>query len=88
MSPEQWQKLSKEEKIEKIDHLLEEEIRPFIAEHGGGVDVIDLVNDKEVIISYEGACRNCPGAIGGTLSFIQQALQENLSSDLFVTPKM
>ena len=80
-----WKQLSQDEKIKLVDTILEIHVRPMIASHGGGVQVLD-VKDNEVMISYQGACAGCWAATSSTLSFIDETLKTNIDKDIFVTP--
>ena len=61
-------------------------MRPYIALDAGGVEVINLLEDKEVIIAYQGSCTSCYSAIGTTLSYIQQVLRAKVHPSLVVVP--
>jgi len=83
-----WESLVKKEKLKVIEEVLDEQIRPYIELDEGGVEVLDLVNDKELLIAYQGACTTCYSAVGTTLSSIQQILQSNIHPTLTVIPNM
>lgn len=83
-----WDKLEKKEKLAVIEDVLGREIRPYVEMDGGGVEVLDLVNDRELIIAYQGACTSCFSATGATLSYIQQTVQALISPDIVVVPNM
>ncbi len=83
-----WNELGKEERIAVIEKVLDKDIRPFVALDGGGVEVIDLKDGRELVISYKGACAHCFAATGATLSYIHQILKAKVSSDLVVTPQL
>ncbi|NGX31417.1 MAG: hypothetical protein K940chlam8_00785 [Chlamydiae bacterium] len=75
------------EKIQYIEHVIEEDIRPYIELDSGGVEVMDLKGNI-VKIQYSGNCLSCPSAIGGTLSYIQETLQSKIHPDLIVEPDL
>jgi NifU-like protein len=75
-------------KIALIEEVLNQDIRPYIALDGGGVEVVDLKDNKELIITYQGNCTSCFSAIGATLSYIQQMIQAKVHPDLVVVPDM
>lgn len=75
-------------KLAAIEEVLDREVRPYIALDAGGVEVIGLVNDREIIIAYQGSCTSCYSSIGTTLSFIQQMLKAKVHPDLIVTPNI
>ena len=83
-----WKELPLKDKIAVIDHVLSQEVRPFIELDAGGVEVINLINDREVIISYQGSCTSCYSATGATLSYIQQVLRAKVHPDLEVIPNL
>lgn len=81
-----WDVLPLKEKLGLIEKVLDEDVRPYIALDAGGVAVLNLIDDREVIISYQGACTSCYSSIGTTLSYIQQILRNKVSPNLTVTP--
>ena len=85
MHPE-WGSLKHDERLALIRAVVEAEIAHFLHQDGGGVQIIDLVNDSEVLISYTGACASCHMALFGTLSFIQQVLTTKVHSSLLARP--
>jgi NifU-like protein len=83
----EWMELTKEKKLQVIEELFTEEIRPYIELDQGGVKILDLVNDRELHIAYEGACVTCYSSVGTTLSSIQGILQERVHPTLQVVPQ-
>ncbi|MBI3212075.1 MAG: NifU family protein [Simkania negevensis] len=83
-----WGVLNKEEKIEMIKTLIKEEIQPYIELDAGGLEVLDLKHDTEVLIAYQGACVSCPSSTGATLDAIQHILQTKIHSALVVKPDL
>lgn len=81
-----WLDLPLKKKIEVIEQVLDQDVRPYIALDAGGVHVINLINDKEVVITYSGSCTSCYSSIGTTLSYIQQILRNKVNSGLVVVP--
>jgi len=78
--------LSLEKKLAVIEQVLDSDVRPYIALDAGGVSVLNLLEGKEVVISYSGACTSCYSSVGATLSYIQQTLQRKVHPGLTVTP--
>ncbi len=74
---------SDERKAEIIEAMLDHSIRPALANDGGGISLIGVEGDT-VKIHYQGACGSCPSASAGTLQYIENFLQETLSSTLKV----
>lgn len=83
-----WKTLSREQKLSVIETVLNEDVRPYIELDAGGIEVLDLVNDHELLIAYQGACTSCHSSIGATLTTIQQILQAKVSSELKVVPNL
>ncbi len=75
--------LPDEEKKAVIDSLLDEIIRPALANDGGGLELIS-VEGNEVRVKYQGACGSCPSSTEGTLTAIQRALQGYLDPNIAV----
>jgi len=78
--------LSLKEKINVIENVLDSDVRPYIALDAGGVTVLNFINDREVIISYQGTCTSCYSSVGTTLSYIQETLRRRVHPDLIVIP--
>lgn len=76
LSPEDQQRL------ETINMLLEEEVRPYLQNDGGDLHVLGLEGNK-LSVHYQGACGTCPSSISGTLRGIQNMLR-SVEPDLVV----
>jgi NifU-like protein len=83
-----WKELAYAQKIAVIEQVLNEEVRPYVELDEGGIEVQELVNDRELKIAYQGACTSCFSSIGATLSSIQQIIQTKVHPDLIVVPNM
>jgi NifU-like protein len=81
-----WELLTKEQKLDVIEEVIAADIRPYIELDAGGIQLLDFVNDKELIIAYQGACTSCHSATGATLNAIQGILRAKLSPDIVVVP--
>lgn len=81
-----WNLLSREQKIAVIEEVIATEIRPYIELDAGGVQIVDLINDRELIIAYEGACTSCHSATGATLNAIQEILRAKIDKNLLIVP--
>ena len=62
------------ERLDRINDLLDEEIRPFLQNDGGDVYVVSLVGNK-LTVHYQGACGSCPSSLSGTLTGIENLLK-------------
>lgn len=83
-----WDAMSKAERLEIIEQVLNQDIRPYIALDAGGVEVRDLIDGKELLIAYQGSCTSCYSSVGTTLSYIQQMLRGKVHPSLKVTPEL
>ena len=70
--------------MDRINHVLDTQIRPALAGDGGGLEVVGL-EGKTLVIRYQGACGSCPSAIQGTLQAIQNLLQAEVDEALTVS---
>lgn len=77
--------LPDKEKTAIIESLMDEIIRPALANDGGGLEVVK-VEGSEVRIKYQGACGSCPSSTGATLSAITKALKGYLDPNIVVIP--
>ncbi len=78
-----YKEMSPEQKLSRIEAVLDETVRPGLAGDGGGLKVLGLEGDT-LKISYQGACGSCPSALMGTLFFIQQTLKKMVDADIKV----
>jgi Fe-S cluster biogenesis protein NfuA len=69
--------------MDRINEVLDLRIRPGLAGDGGGLEIIGL-DDKKLLIRYQGACGSCPSSIGGTLMAIEHMLKEEVDPDIEV----
>jgi Fe-S cluster biogenesis protein NfuA len=68
LSPEDQQRL------DKINELLDEQIRPYLQGDGGDLHVIGLEGNK-LSVHYQGACGSCPSSLSGTLVGIENLVR-------------
>ena len=83
---EEFKKRTLTEKINAIDEIIEQDIRGFLHQDNGDLDLINVEEKNDLIlvhIEYQGACVACPSS-GGTLMSIQNILQTKLSEDIRV----
>ena len=76
LSPEDQQRL------DKINELLDEQIRPYLQGDGGDLFVIGLEGNK-LSVHYQGACGSCPSSLSGTLVGIEN-LVKSIEPDIEV----
>jgi Fe-S cluster biogenesis protein NfuA len=75
--------LDDDEKLNRINALLEERIRPGLAGDGGGLEIISFEGNT-LQISYHGACGSCPSSTTGTLRYIEGMLQDEVDPEIRV----
>lgn len=63
-----------QQRLQKINILLDEEVRPFLQSDGGDLHILGL-EENILRIHYQGACGTCPSSISGTLRGIEQLLR-------------
>jgi NifU-like protein len=83
-----WVEFPHPHKLKIIEEVIDKEIRPYVELDAGGVKVVSLSEQGEVLISYEGACTTCHSSTGSTLTAIQQILRARIHPTLFVTPQL
>ncbi len=81
-----WDVLSQIEKLDLIKKVIQEDIQPYIELDAGGIEVIAFSENREITITYQGACVGCPSSTGATLNAIQEILRSRLHPDLVVKP--
>jgi len=76
-------KENEDELLSKINDILNQRVRPYLASDGGGLQVLGVEGNK-VMIRYQGACGSCPSSISGTLAAIEGLLKKDLNPALEV----
>jgi Fe/S biogenesis protein NfuA len=65
--------------IERVQHVIETEINPQLASHGGRVSVEQISADGEVVLRFGGGCHGC-SMVGATLKQgVEKTLLERFS---------
>jgi|CXWL01.1.fsa_nt_gi Fe-S cluster biogenesis protein NfuA len=74
MDPE---KLNPEDRarLDKINAILDEQIRPYLQNDGGDLYVTGLEGNK-LSVHYQGACGSCPSSLSGTLAGIENLVRQ------------
>lgn len=83
-----FKELTIKQQLQVVEDVLTKEVRPYIELDAGGVEVLNIIEGKEVIISYQGSCVGCHSSTGATLSYIQQILRAKVHPELTVTPEL
>ena len=61
----------------KVRKILEKEINPYVASHGGSIDVVDVV-DGNIYLRMSGGCQGCSSAAATLRSGVESALRKHL----------
>ena len=70
-------------RVDEINTLLDEQIRPHLKNDGGDLHVVSL-DGNQLSVHYQGACGTCPSSISGTLRAIEN-LVRSIEPDMEVT---
>lgn len=62
---------------EKIERILDEQVRPYLRSHGGDVRVKEFT-DGVLYVELLGQCSNCPSSTITTQNVIEEALRQEL----------
>jgi len=81
-----YENLTHSERLSLIQTVLDKDIRPYIELDAGGIHIVELKNEIELVISYQGACVTCPSSIGSTLDAITNILRNKIHPSMIVTP--
>ena len=63
------------ERLEKINAILDEQVRPYLQGDGGDLYVMGLDGNR-LMVHYQGACGSCPSSISGTLAGIESLVKQ------------
>ena len=74
-------------KQEKIEELIEDLVNPALADHGGFVKLVEMIEDDAYTIiklDFKGACNGCPSSVSDTLTGIQNLLREETENNYLI----
>ena len=71
-----------QERLDRINELLDEQVRPYLQGDGGDLYVLGLEGNV-LSVHYQGACGSCPSSLSGTLAGIEN-LVKSIEPDLEV----
>ena len=63
------------ERLDKINAVLDEQVRPYLQGDGGDLHVLGLEGNR-LTVHYQGACGSCPSSISGTLTGIENLVKQ------------
>lgn len=61
-------------RLQEINKLLDEQVRPYLLADGGGLKILGLDGNR-LKVHYQGACGTCPTATSGTLYAIESMVK-------------
>jgi len=76
-SSPQLQQMSEadKERLDKINAILDEQVRPYLQGDGGDLYVLGLAGNQ-LTVHYQGACGSCPSSLSGTLAGIESLVRQ------------
>jgi len=77
-------KLTNIQKMQLIQEVVDEQVRPALKADGGDIDLVDIIGD-EVIVAFRGMCANCKLAELTLRDVVQAKLREFVSENITVT---
>jgi len=75
--------LSDDPRLARINDMLDERIRPYLASDGGWLEVLSL-DEHTLKIHYQGACGSCPSSLTGTLMAIERMIRDEIDPEIEV----
>ena len=61
--------------IRKIENLMDEQVRPALAAHGGNVEIVDLDNNK-LFLRLQGGCQGCSSSSATLKDGIERLIKQ------------
>ena len=84
--PSTPEELTNLQKINIIQKLIDNEIRPKLISDGGNIELIDVINNN-VYVRLVGACAGCPSSHVTLKRWIEATLKKKVHPDIIVTEK-
>ena len=60
----------------KLEKLFDEQVRPALAAHGGGVEIVDIDGDK-IFLKLNGGCQGCTSSSATLKDGIERLIKQN-----------
>jgi len=61
--------------IRQVEAILDEQVRPALAAHGGNIEVVDIDNNK-LFIKLQGGCQGCSSSSATVKDGIQRLIKQ------------
>ncbi len=68
--------------LDRVRYVVEAEINPQLASHGGNVQITEITNDKVAILQFGGGCQGCGMADVTLKEGVEKTLMEKFSGEL------
>lgn len=72
--------------LERIEAVLEREIRPGLRADGGEVELVGIDDDQIVQVRMKGACQGCPSSVITLTMGIEATLKAQIPEIRFLEP--
>ena len=60
---------------EDVEKVLNEEVRPMLSMHGGGIELVDVTEDGTVKVKLTGGCCGCRSAQATLTDVVENAIK-------------
>lgn len=71
------------QRIQKVQQVIEEDIRPMLAGDGGDIELVD-VDGKRVIVTLKGKCSGCKASEVTIRNLVEKTLKDHVEPDIIV----
>lgn len=75
--------MSNVQRMQKIIQVIDQDIRPRLAQDGGDIELIDVEGTK-VLVSLRGACASCKASASTLKNLVEAQLREHVDTNIFV----
>lgn len=82
-SSEEKPKLTKTQKILKINNIIENQIATELRKDGGDIELVDI-EDNKVFVKLKGCCSKCKNSTMTLKNFVEATLRETLDEEIEV----
>ena len=66
-----------QELFDKVNGIIEN-LRPFLQDDGGDIDLIEITDDMVVKVQLQGACGSCPYSLMTLKNGVEQAIRREV----------
>ena len=63
---------------ERIEKVLNEEVRPMLSMHGGDVELVEVADEGVVRVRLTGGCAGCPAAQMTLVGVVENAIKSKV----------